>query len=188
MKQPPRSANFEMTQMRRVDFLNAALHRLQDDVGTIMSLVDAHNNQAALNSQRIVGFWSELRMMLPIIEAVSHVMGIRPQELLGNHLNITTPDLAWDLFRHSLTHGDYLQHGIYQGKIVNWGVSFIGHGHVITSGHIGIDLPTLYQDLETYLQQQIANNDQTLVDIETGVEYGVNGNPRPEIVNDFSRL
>lgn len=188
MKQPPRSANFEMTQMSRVDFLTATLQRLQDDVGTIISLVDAHNSQATLNNRRIIGFWAELRMILPIIEAVSHVVGIRPQELLGNHLNITAPNLAWDLFRHSLIHGDYLQHGTYQGKTVNWAVSFIGQGHVIMSGHIGIDLPTLYQDLVSYLQQEIANNDQTMVDIEIGVEYGLRGLPRQEIIDDFARL
>ncbi len=188
MKRPPRSANFEMTQMRRVDFLDAALHRLQDDIGIILNLIDSHNHQAAQSKGRIIGFWAGLRMILPIIEAVSHVMGIRPQELLGNHLNITTPDLAWDLFRHSLTHGDYLQHGIYQEKRIIWGVTFMGNGHVITSGRIGIDLPTLYQDLVNYLQQEIANNDQTMIDVEIGVEYGVRGTPRQEIIDDFSRL
>lgn len=188
MKQPPRSARFETTQMKRVDFISGALQRLQDDVGTILQLVDTHNYQTFSNHGRTIGYWASLRMILPIIEAVSYVMGIRPQQLLGNYLNIATPDLMWDLFRHSLTHGDVLQEGVYQGKRVTWGVGFGLGGHVIRSGHIGIDVPTLYQDFVNYLQQEVANNDQTLVNIEMGVEYGIRGNPSHRIVSDFSRL
>jgi hypothetical protein len=76
----------------------------------------------------------------------------------------------------------------YQGKNVTWGVGFGAGGHVITSGHIGIDVPTLYSDLVNYLQQAIAKNDQTLIDIETGVEYGITGDPNANIIRDFSRL
>lgn len=188
MKKPPKSASFEMAPMKRVDFLVGVLQRLQDDVGTIMGFVDAYNKEASLKNQRTIGFWAEIRMILPIVEAVSNAMGIRPQELLGNQLNITTPYLAWDLFRHSLTHGDYLQHGTYQGKLISWGVMSIGAGHVIVSGHIGIDLPTLYKDLVTYLQQEISNNDQTMIDIEIGVKYGINVPPKQEIIDDFLRL
>lgn len=188
MKQPPRSARFETTPMKRVDFISGALQRLQDDVGTILKLIDSHNYQTFSNHGRTIGYWASLRMILPIIEAVSHVMGIRPQQLLGTHLNITTPDLMWDLFRHSLTHGDTLQEGIYQGKRVTWGVGLGLGGHVINSGHIGIDVPTLYEDLINYLQQEVANSDQALVDIETGVLYGSRGNPSQHIVLDFSRL
>jgi len=188
MKRPPRSSRFEITQMKRVDFLKAALQRLQDDVGTILGLIDSHNHQSFSTGGRTIGFWASLRMILPIVEAVSHVMSMRPQRLLGNYLNISTPDLMWDLFRHSLIHGDYLQEGRFQGKKITWGVGFFAGGHVITSGHIGIDIPTLYQDLVTYLGNEVSNNDQTLVNVETGVEYGITGNPNPEIIADFSSL
>jgi hypothetical protein len=185
MKRPPNGSTFDIQQMRRVDFLDAALHRLQDDVGTILNLVDAHNNQASMNSQRIIGFWACLRMILPIVEAIAHVQGLRPETILRNELNIPTPYLAWHLFRHSLTHGDYLQHGTYQGKVVSWGVMFVGAGHVIQSGHIGIDIPTLYQDLETYLQREIARNDQAIVDIEVGINYQT---PSTQVIADFALL
>lgn len=188
MKRPPLSARFEITQMRRVDFLSGALQRLQDDVGTILQLVDSHNHQTFSNHGRTIGYWASLRLILPIIEAISHAMGIRPQQLLGNYLNISTPNLMWDLFRHSLTHGDTLQEGIYRGKRVSWGVTFGLGGHVISAGNINIDVPTLYLSLVHYLQQEIAKNDQTLVDIETGVEYGVSGKPNQDIVSDFSKL
>lgn len=188
MKQPPKSARFEITQMKRVDFISGALRRLQDDVGTILQLVDAHNLKTFTNHNRTIGYWASLRLILPIIEAVAHVMGIRPQQLLGNHLNIITPDLIWDLFRHSLMYGDTLQEGNYQGKRVSWGVGFGLGGHVIKAGNINIDVPTLYTGLVNYLQGEIAKNDQTLVDIEMGVEYGIKGNPKQGIISDFSRL
>lgn len=188
MKQPPRNASFAMTQMSRVDFLTGVLRRLQDDVGNILSLIDSHNVKSIQSGNRVIGFWAELRMILPIIEAVSHAMNMRPQEILGNHLNITTPDLMWDLFRHSIIHGDTLQEGTYNGKNVSWGVGVGLGSHVISNGHIGIDAKVLYDDLVNYLQGEIANNDQTLIDIETGVEYGTRGNARQEIIDDFLKL
>lgn len=188
MKRPPKSSHFEMTQMRRVDFLIGAFQRLQDDVGTIITLINAHNSQSILQKKRVIGFWATLRMILPIIEAISHVQNIRPEALLGNHLNINVPYLTWDLFRHSLIHGDTLQEGKYLGKNVTWGIGFGAGGHIITSGHIGIDVPTLYNDLVNYLQQEIAKNDQMFIDIETGVEYGISGAPNTNIIRDFSKL
>lgn len=188
MKQPPPSATFKVVQMKRVDFLKGAHRRLQDDVGTILFLINEYNTKATAIGDRVVGFWAGLRMILPIIEAVSHVMMMRPQELLGNYLNITTPDLMWDLFRHSLIHGDTLHGGEYKGKTVTWSVGFGLGGHIITKEHIGIDLPTLYEDLVVYLEKEILVNDQTLIGVETGVKYGIKGNPRHEIVVDFSKL
>lgn len=181
MKQSPRGARFETTPMKKVEFLLAALGRLNDDVGTILQLIENHNK----NSDRKIGFWASLRMIMPIVEAISHVVGVSPQNFLGNHLGITTPHLAWDLFRHSLMHGDYLQHGKYQSKDVSWGVLMMGQGYIITSEHIGIDVVSLYQDLKKYLEYEVAKNDQTIVNVEVRVVYST---PRQEIIDDFSRL
>ena len=188
MKRPPTNAVFEVRQMSRVEFITGVLRRLQDDVGTILQLIDTHNYQTFTNNNRTIGYWASLRMILPIIEAVSHAMGIRPQQLLCDHLHIRTSHLMWDLFRHSLTHGDTLQEGVYKGKRVSWGVGFGAGAHVINAGTIHIDVPTLYNDLENYLQQEVDNNDHTQINIEVGVEYGIRGEPNQGIVDDFSRL
>lgn len=181
MKQPPRGARFEITPMKKVEFLRAVLERLNDDVGTILQLIEEHNK----NSDRKIGFWASLRMIMPIVEAISHVVGESPQNFLDSHLGITTPHLAWDLFRHSLMHGDYLQHGKYQLKDVSWGVLMMGQGHIIASKHIGIDVISLYQDLKNYLEDEVARNDQTIVNVEVGVVYST---PRQEIIDDFAKL
>lgn len=181
MKRPPVGAIFEMKQMKRVDFYRDALARLNDEVGTILQLVVEHNKR----SERKIGFWASLRMTLPIVEAVSHVAGETPQAFLGKYLDAKTPHLAWDLFRHSLIHGDYLQHGKYQSKDVGWGVIMMGQGHISVSGHIGIDVISLYEKLREFLEDEVANNDQTIVDVEVGVLYTT---PKTQIIDDFSKL
>ncbi len=181
MKQPPRGAIFETIEMTKVDFFQASLNKLHDDVGTILKLLEEHNKQSA----RKVGFWASMRLIMPIIEAVAHVAGETPQEFLKNHLEITTPYLTWDLFRHSLIHGDYMQHAKYQTKEVGWGIAFIGVGHVITSGHIGIDAIHLYNKLSEFLTAEVAKNDQVKVHVEVGVIYN---KPKQEIVDDFIKL
>lgn len=181
MEQPPRGAIFETIEMSKVDFFKASLNKLQDDVGTIFKLLEQHNKQ----SVRKVGFWASMRLIMPIVEAVSRVAGETPQEFLKNHLEITTPDLAWDLFRHSLIHGDYMQHARYQHKEVGWGIAFIGVGHVITSGHVGIDAIHLYKKLAEFLSDEVKKSDQTKAPIEIGVIYN---NPKQTIIDDFSKL
>ena len=78
-----------------------------------------------------------------------------------------------------------MQHARYQSKEVGWGIAFIGVGHVITSGHIGIDAIHLYNKLTEFLATEVAKNDQTKVQVEVGVIYR---NPKQEIKNDFSKL
>lgn len=181
MKQPPRGAVFEKKKMSRTEFLQGALERLNNDVGSYFEMRDEY----AKKTGKQVGFWASIRMIMPIVEAVSHVVGTKPQELLENHLDITTPYLAWDLFRHSLMHGDYLQHGKYQGKDVGWGVLFLGSGHIIQSRNLSIDPITLYEKLKEYLENEISKNDQTEVEIEVGVIYQA---PKQEIIDDFAKL
>jgi hypothetical protein len=181
MKQPPKGAMFEKKKMKKVEFLEATLHRLNDDVGSYFVMLEEFNKK----STRKVGFWASLRMIMPIIEAISHVVGEKPQDFLRNHLGVTTGSLAWDLFRHSLIHGDYVQHAKYGTKEVGWGVALIGVDHVIGNGHIGIDTIVLYKKLKSYLEAEVAKGDQSEVEIEVGVIYT---KPKQEIIDDFTKL
>lgn len=181
MKRPPKGATFETIKLKRVDFLQSVLARLNDEIGTYFELLDKHHELSA----RQVGFWSSLRMLMPIVEAVSHIVGESPQELLRNHLDVRTPYLVWDLFRHSLIHGDVLHSASYKGKSVDWGVGLNGFEHIIKNGNIGIDSKYLYIKLKEYLEAQIELNDQKLVDIEVGVTYS---NPIQVIIDDFTKV
>lgn len=125
-------------------------------------------------------------MILPVVEAVSHVAGEKtPQVFLGKYLDVKVPHLAWDLFRHSLIHGDYLYHAKYQNKDVKWSLGLNGSGHGIQNGLIHIDSIYLYERLKEYLEQEIAKNDETIIEFETGVIYQ---SPKQEIIDDFNKL
>lgn len=172
---------FDTVQMTKADFFSDTLARLQDDVGTILDLLEKYNQ----NSARKVGFWASVRMLLPIVEAVAEVVDEEPWEFMENYLEVTTPSLAWQMFRHSLTHGDLMRHAEWQGKKVNWGIDLTGTGHVIKSGQLHLDTRYLYEKLVEYLKQKIVENDQTLVNIKVGVIYQ---NPEQYIVDDFNKL
>ena len=172
---------FETQQMTKTKFLEGALARLQDDVGTILGLIENHNQ----TNPKQIGFWASVRMLMPIVESIAEVVDERPLDFLDNHLDVTTPNLAWQMFRHSLSHGDLMRRAEWQGKKVGWGIDLTGTGHIIQSGQLHLDMKYLYEKLVVYLKTEIAKNDQTLVDIKVGVIYQ---NPEPYIVNDFQRL
>lgn len=181
MKHSPSGAVFETKDVKKAEYLQSILSRLNNEVGTYFKLLEKHHELSA----REVGFWSTLRMLMPIVEAVTNVVGEKPQDFLGNHLDVKTPYLAWDLFRHSLIHGDLLQHAKYGTKEVDWGVGLNGLPHIIQDGHIGVDSKYLYLKLKEFLEVQIKKNDRTLIKVEVGVIYK---KPKQEIIKDFSKL
>lgn len=185
-KRPPRGANFEKLKMTKENFYKGALKRLEDDVGTILECVKTHNK----NSERKIGFWSGIRLLMPIIEAVAHVSGETPQVFLGSRLHVKVPNLTWDLFRHSLTHGDFLHGAKYQDNEVGWAVHIEGVKHeVIKAGKryfvVGLDILTLFNDLKKYLETEINKKDQTIVEVEVGVNYL---NPKQKVKEEFDNL
>jgi len=172
---------FETQQMTKTEFLRGALARLQDDVGTILDLIVDHNSK----NPRPIGFWPSVRMLMPIVESIGRVVDEEPWEFLENHLDVTTPNLAWQMFRHSLTHGDLMHHAELQGERVSWGIHLDGNRHIIKSGQLDLDMKYLYEKLVEYLQTEIAKNDQTIVSVPVGVIYQ---NPEPYIIDDFNKL
>jgi len=172
---------FENQRMTRTKFLEEALARLQDDVGTILNLVVEHNR----NNPRQIGFWASVRLLMPPIEAIARAVGETPWDFLRNHLEVDPSSLAWQMFRHSLTHGDLMRYVEYAGQRVTWGISMSGTGNVIGSNHIGLDVVHIYNRLVNYLNTEIAKNDQTIIDVPVGVIYQ---NPEQYIIDDFERL
>lgn len=192
MKQPPRGAIFERRKFKKVEFLKGVYERLGNDVGNYFLLLQEKRQNDP--SFPFVGFWGSIRLLMPVIETVAGVYNQSPQKFLGDHLKIRTPYLAWDLFRHSLTHNDLMQHGTYQNKTATWGILMVGQGHIIQSENISIDPQSLYEDLRKFLEDEIAKNDQTDIDIDIGVIYQTTNDPNPrknvrqEIIDDFNKL
>lgn len=172
---------FQTKDFPRAQYLTMVLNRLQDEVGELLGYIESHN----LKNARKIGFWSGVRLLMPIIESVASVQNMKPWELLGRNLGVSAPHLTWQMFRHSLIHNDQMMHAEYDGKQITWGIKLSGGHHVITSGHIGLDIMCLYQDLVKYLKEEIAKNDVTLVEVRVGVLFL---NPLAEVVDEFKRL
>ncbi len=172
---------FETKQMTKKEFLEGALARLQDDVGTILDLIIEHNK----SNSRGIGFWASIRLLMPPKEAIAVVVGEEPWEFLENYLDVTTPSLAWQMFRHSLIHGDLMRNAKWNNKKVSWGIDLMGNGHIIKSGQLHLDAKYLYDKLVDYLQTEIVKNDQSIVNIKVSVVYQ---NPNSYIIDDFNKL
>lgn len=171
----------ETQQMTKTEFLEGALARLQDDVGTILNLITEHNR----NNPRQIGFWASIRLLMPPIEAIGEVVGETPWDFMRNYLDVDPSSLAWQMFRHSLTHGDLMRHAEYNGQRVDWGITMFGTGNITKSNHISLDVVYIYNKLIDYLKTEIAKNDQTVVNVPVGVIYQ---NPEQYIVDDFNKL
>ncbi len=176
----PKGASLPKKKMKKVDFYADVLVHL-NEVGILLQFLQKYNMDAVHK----IGFWASIRMILPIVEAVAKVAGEKKEKFLYNHLNIKTPYLVWDMFRHPLIHGEYLQYGEYQSKQVGWKVVMKGQGHVFTSSVIEIDVACLYDKLREFLENEVKMNDQSIVEIAVGVVYS---NPQRGIADDFSKL
>jgi hypothetical protein len=171
----------ETQKMTKTEFLEGTLARLQDEVGTILDLIEDYNSK----NPRKIGFWASIRLLMPPIEAIGEVIGETPWDFLRNHLDVGPSSLAWQMFRHSLMHGDLMRHVEYNGQRVDWEISMFGVGNVIGSSHIGLDVVHIYNKLVDYLNAEIAKNDQTIVNVPMGVIYQ---NPEQYIIDDFNKL
>jgi hypothetical protein len=182
MTRPQAQFILETTTFTKVKYLQEVLERLQNEVGIPLNAIVAHNN----SHDRKVGFWAGFRLLMPVVETVARVAEVEPWSFLRNHLDVKAASLSWQIFRHSLIHGDLLRSVKYNSKEVGWG-ALIGSpvGHIITSDQIGLDIIHLYNKLVQYLENEIAKNDNSTVEIETSINYT---NPEQYIIDDFYEL
>lgn len=184
MKQSPKGATFKTTKMPRVEFLRGVLGRLDNEAGIYFALLqEKHENSPGMIPY--VGFWAGIRLLMPVIESVAHILGKTPQWFMGKHLNLKTPYLVWDIYRHSLTHNNLMQHARYGTKTTGWSIGMNGQGHFAKLGTVHVDIISLYQDLQKYLEEEIVKNDQILIDLETGIIYQ---KPKQEMIDEFNLL
>lgn len=172
---------YETQKFARVDYLTGVLGRLEAEVGTVFECFKHRNTQEVGKT----GFWTGIRLLMPIVESVAKTLNKKPWELLEDDLGIKTGSLVWQMFRHSLIHGDLLNHSKYGVQAVGWGIMMMGQGHIIGHNHIGIDLFTLYERLVEYLKLEIAKGDRTIIEVKVGVNYI---NPPQHIIDEFTNL
>lgn len=67
-------------------------------IGDYLEEYDKHTKDA-------IGFYSMIRIIMPIIETVARAQNIKPYELLGD-LNVRAPNVTWRMYRHVFLHHD----------------------------------------------------------------------------------
>lgn len=159
----------------KVLYLKGVLGRLEDEYIQIMEMVNEHN----LTHERGIGFWSLIRIIFPVIEAVASAVGKQKEDFLEKDLGVPFGHLVWELYRHSLMHTDELRYAVYRGKTISWG-AHLGNeitDHIIaphegthpTTVHIVI--PKLYYSLRDFLKNEIEKNDESIISIQVGVHF-----------------
>lgn len=182
MKTSPQGSSFEFAEFPRSGYLKLVSERLTKELGYYLELIEAHPHPSGAG----VGFWSGVRLIMPVIEAVAEVEKMSVTDFMGQKLNVPMPALTWVMFRHSLMHNDQLQHAIYGTRIVNWGLSLnLGSGHIMRHDNIHVDIRTLYDDLQNYLRYVVDQNDSTLIQVAVGFKYD---KPPTTIANELQLL
>jgi hypothetical protein len=157
-------------------FLSAVAGRLRNDVGPYFGMI-----QDVYARTRVgVGFWALARMIFPVIEAVSTVIyragsrrgGARERQpvRLFRELGFQYPNLAWEMYRHTLMHNDEMATAAYRGRRIGWEIR-VGGGHVWTRGRLGIDVEKLYQDFLAFLDQEAASSSTTQVWVKESFRF-----------------
>lgn len=148
-KRAKRRRVYEHIKLSRKAYLTDVRGRLVAEVGLCIPMF----------VQESTGFWATIRMLFPVVEAVAtviyrtHGKERKPVRLL-RELGVPFPNLAWEIYRHSLMHNDELVACRYRDRAVDWSVSF-GGGHHSAPGAIHLDLETLYNDFVGFLGDQI---------------------------------
>lgn len=152
-------------------FLYGVKGRLINDVGPYIELVKKVYDETGKGT----GFWALARMIFPVVDAVASRIykkgkQRKPVKLLQK-LKVPCPNLVWEIYRHSLIHGDQPRTAVYRKKKVAWRVS-IGEGtHERHNTHIAIDLEKCYQDFLIFLDEEIKKGINKSIWIENEIIF-----------------
>lgn len=101
LKKQPGGATYIVKTLPRKEYLQSVLNRLKDDVGPIIECIEERNK----TTEKKIGFFPMVRIMMPVIEAVASSEGRLPQELMKD-LGMTLPYTEWNAYRDILMHND----------------------------------------------------------------------------------
>lgn len=164
-------------------FLKRVKKRLEQEVGIYFNLLfEAQDKNVDFPK---VGFWAGIRLIMPVIDALSEVLlrksknDLRPKPVrfMEKYLSIDYPYLVWEMYRHSLIHCDELRSIVYRKHKVSWGVSIGLDSHSFLSSQTMIDLTKLYGDLISFLEREIPEAKGSVY-VERYIKFG-NKIPKP---------
>lgn len=79
--------------------------RLTGEVKIIAEYVEEYDKQQMGEDAKPIGFYSMIRIIMPIIETVARAQNIKPYDLLAE-LKVRAPNVTWRLYRHVFLHHD----------------------------------------------------------------------------------
>lgn len=124
-------------------------------------------------SEPPIGFWTSVRMIMPVVETSAKLGETTPPKLL-EELNVPKPKIAWTMFRHGLSHGEIpFEIEDLDGQKYAWSISFSPR-HDLTKvsnpTSITIGMPKLLADLKSYLEGFLDDEGKE-ISIQTGVRF-----------------
>src|SRR6185312_11726920 len=79
--------------------------RLVGEVKIIGEYLEDYDKQQMGEDAKPIGFYSMIRIIMPIVETVARAQRIKPYDLLGE-LGVRAPNVTWRLYRHVFLHHD----------------------------------------------------------------------------------
>lgn len=101
VKNQPRGASYGVKTIPRKGYLQSVLNRLEGEVGPIVECIEEYNKK----HKNKIGFFSMVRIIMPVIEVVATSEGRLPQDLMKD-LGMTLPYTEWDGYRDIFLHND----------------------------------------------------------------------------------
>ncbi len=134
------------------------------------------------------GNWASIRMMAPIIEAISGGKISRRNKIL-QEIGIPYPNLFWLMYRNGLIHNDNSPLSVEMGgKNIGWGFAWNGNvaAQVINHSHYMIDPGALFNNLKIWLENKI--NEGYDVSIKETVLISINSKIDSVYKQEFEKL
>ena len=180
-KRQPRGADYVVKTVNKKEYLSDILGRLNNDVGPLIDCIEALNK----TSEHKVGFFSMVRVMMPMIEVVATSEGRAPQDLMKD-LGMALPYTQWNLYRDIFAHNDEFVYAGVDKLGLQVGIFFTSSdeediAEFLAKDGRNIDPAWLHRRMVEYLEKKISNiNDEETVDVIGELIYDPNSS-EPEI-------
>ena len=169
----PNGAHYMLTEKNYKKYLQHVRSRLEMEVSPYITYIQELHK--ADPEAPLPGFFSLVRMVMPVVDAVATVQGVEPPTILAA-LGAPAPNLMWNLYRDMLLHNDELMFGAVGGRGIatGIGVTFEGEKYpdIFKTDYRFLDIGHLYRQLLEYLDEQSDNaSKDKVVKIVSGIEY-----------------
>lgn len=153
----PNDAHYMFAEKNYKQYLQTIQERLKREVDPYIAYIQEHHE--ADPDAPISGFFSLIRMVMPVVDTVATVQGVQPPAILKS-LGAPAPNLMWNLYRDMLLHNDELMFGAVEGWGIPTGIGITFEGEkypeIFETDYRLLDIGHLYRELLTYLDDQEA--------------------------------